>query len=127
MGNYDDRIILDDEVEVEFQEGTNNVNNDVSYSNKNVSTSNFFSLAFSKKYLALTFATISVFMSVFLQFLLICGVTSRALLGIWFFLSASFCLASLTINIINFAKNKKIELNVSSIISFISLFLLFLI
>lgn len=132
MMNYNDRIILDDDVEIEYQERNNSSNNEnvntyTSYSNNNVNTNNFFSRIFSKKYLALTLATMSVFMTVFMEFLIICGVKSHAFLGIWFFISAGLCLAALTMNIINFAKNKKVDLNVSSIISFISLFLLFLI
>lgn len=130
MTSYDDRIILDDDVEVEYQKNNNNEERKldaVSYSNRNVSTNNFFGLAFSKKYLALTFATISIIMALFMRFLLLCGVTSRAFFGIWFFVCAGLCVTSLIMNIINFAKNKKVDLNVSSIITFLSLILLFLI
>lgn len=130
MTNYDDRIILDDDIEVEYQRNDQNEERKseaLSYSNKNVSTQSFFSLAFSKKYIALTLATISIILALFMKFLMCCGVTSRAFYGIWFFLTAGLCTASLLMNIINFAKNKKVDLNVSSIITFLSLLFLFLI
>ena len=129
MTNYDDRIILDDDVEVEYQKNDNEERKSeaISYSNKNVNTNNFFSIAFSKKYIALTLSTISIIFALFMRFFMVCGVTSRAFFGILFFITASLCVTSLIINIINFAKNKKVELNVSSIITFLSLILLFLI
>lgn len=127
--NLDDKIIIDDDVEIKYNEN-GNINQQTSqnnnYSNKNIQKSNFFQMAFSKRYLALTLATISIIFSIFMRFLAYCGVYSRAFFGIWFFLTASFAGIAFIMNIINFAKNKKVDFNVSSIISFLAIIILFL-
>lgn len=123
--NYDDKFILDDNVEYEYsQQNLNEQRISNNYSNQNVNTYNFFERAFSKKFLALTLATISIILSIFTKFLAICGVTSTVLFGIIFFFNATICIISLVSNILNFAKIKKIELNVSSVITFVALLIL---
>lgn len=134
--NLDDKIIIDDDVEVKYQQQTsneekqNNNNNDNYrnvYTNNNINKVNYFSLAFSKKYIALTFSTISILLVLFMKFIGLCGVRSLAFFGIWFLLSASLAGVALVLNIINFAKNKKIDFNVSSIISFLAILALLLV
>jgi len=123
----DNNFNLDDEVEVEYSQQNLNEQHNSSYSNRNVNTYNFFEKAFSKKFLALTFATISIILTLFTKFLAICGATSAVLYAILFFINATLCTISLVSNIIVFAKNKKIDLNVSSVITFVALLLLILI
>ncbi len=129
--NLDDKIIVDDEVEIKYDENANsnstNQAQNYNYSNTNIRKSNFFSIAFSKRYVALTLATLSVLFSLFMKFLMCCGVISFAFYGIWFFISASFAGVSLVMNIVNYAKNKKVDFNVSSIICFLAIIILFLI
>lgn len=130
MDNFDDRIILDDEVEVKYEEAKANEERRtdiVTYSNRNLSRNNFFSLAFSKKFLALTFSSLSILMTLFMKFLMICGVSSLAFFGLWFFMCAGLTGAALVINVINYTKNKKVEFNVSTIITILSLIVLFLV
>ena len=131
MENYDDRIILDEEIEVEYNK-KNEANeirkyDVVNYSNQNVRTKNFFEIAFSKKYLAVTLVTMSLLLTLFLKFLLVCGVTSTGFLGIWFFICAGLTGTSLVLNILSYVKNKKVEFNVSTILTILSLVVLFLI
>lgn len=131
MDNYDDKIIIDDEVEVKFEQKP--VDNEirkaevVNYSNSNVRTENVFQILFSKKYLALTLASLSILLVLFLKFLVICGVSSHAFLGIWFFICMGLSGAALILNLIYYAKNKKVDFNVSTIITILSLICLFLI
>ena len=122
--NYNDNFILDDDVEVEYSQRNSQEPRINNYSNQNVNTYNFFERAFSKKFLALTLATISIILSIFTKFLAICGVTSTVLFGIIFFLYATICIISLVSNNLNFAKIKKVELNVSSVITFVALLIL---
>ena len=131
MQNYDDRIIVDDEVEIKYEqklEDNNERKEDViAYSNKNIATQNVFQILFSKKYLALTLSTLSILCTLFLKFMFACGVTSNVFYGIWFFLCAGLAGTALVINVVSYAKNKKVEYNVSTIITLIALFALFVI
>lgn len=129
---YDDRIIVDDEVEVKFEQKQQEENEQrkyeaINYSNKNIATNNFFQTAFSKKFLALTLASLSIILTMFFKFLLICGVTSKAFMGIWFFICASLSVSALILNILFYIKNKKVDFNVSTILTLISLLGLILI
>lgn len=127
--NLDDKIIIDDDVEIKYDENINHQEQkqNFNYSNNNIQKSSTLSILFSKKYLALTTATISIVLALFMKFLAFCGVASHAFFGIWFFLCAGFATTSLIINVVNFAKNKKIDLNVSSILTFLAILILFLI
>lgn len=131
MQNYDDRIVLDEELEVEYQQPS--IVNEptkfeaTNYSNRNVATNNFFEIAFSKKYLALTLASLSILFTLFFKFLIVCGVTSSAFMGIWFFINASLSGTSLVLNILSYIKTRKVEFNVSTILMLISLLGLLLI
>jgi len=131
MENFDDRIIIDEEIEVQYdkkeQENETRKMETLNYSNKNVRTNNLFEIIFSKKYLAVTLVSISLLMTLFLKFLIVCGVTSRAFIGIWFFICGALTGASLVLNIISYAKNKKVDFNVSTILTVLSLITLFLI
>lgn len=128
---YDDRIIVDDEVEVKFEqkqeENEQRKYEAINYSNKNITTNNFFQTAFSRKFLALTLASLSIILTMFFKFLLICGVTSKAFMGIWFFICASLGVSALILNILFYVKNKKVDFNVSTILTLISLLGLILI
>ena len=130
--NFDDKIIVDDDVEVKYEVNANQNQNqnqqpqNNSYTNNNIRTESFLSLAFSKKYIALTLSTISIILTMFLRFIKYCSVTSLAFYAIWFFLSAGLVATSLIINVINFAKNKKLDFNVSSIITLVAILVLFL-
>ena len=127
--NLDDKIIIDDEVEIKYDENLNHQeqNQNTNYSNNNIQKLSTLNILFSKKYLALTTATISIVLTLFLKFLIVCGATSRVFFGIWFFLCAGFATVPLIMNVINFAKNKKVDLNVSSILTFLAILILFLI
>lgn len=131
MENFDDRIIIDEEIEVKYdqKEHENEIRKmeSLNYSNHNIRTNNFFEIIFSKKFLAVTLVTISLLLTLFLKFLLVCGVTNRAFMGICFFICAGLTGTSLVLNIISFAKNKKIDFNVSTILTLLSLIILFLI
>lgn len=133
MQNYDDRIIYDDEEDIEVKYEQKNEENEirkfeaVNYSNKNIATNNFFQIIFSKKYLALTLASLSILLILFLKFLLVCGVTSKAFMGIWYFICASLSGTALILNILNYVKNKKVDFNVSTILTLISLLSLLII
>ena len=131
MENYDDRIVIDEEIEVEYnntdRENENRKMEVMNYSNQNVRTNNLLEIIFSKKYLAVTLCAISLILTLFLKFLIVCGVTSRAFIGIWFFICSALTGTSLVLNIIYFAKNKKVDFNVSTILTILSLVTLFLI
>ncbi|MGN1208603.1 MAG: hypothetical protein ACI4TI_03945 [Christensenellales bacterium] len=130
--DLEDKIIIDDDVEVKCKDANINQNSNYSaqqnvYTNSNIQKTNVLSLAFSKKYLALSLSTISILLALFMKFLTHCGVFSRVFYGIWFFLTASLAGTAFVLNIINFAKNKKIDFNVSSVISFLAIIILFLV
>lgn len=128
--NFDDKIIVDDDVEIKYNENANQNQQsqkiNYSYTNNNIRKESFLRLAFSKRYIALTLSTISIVLSLFLRFIKYCGVTSYAFFAIWFFMSASLASTSLIFNVLNFAKNKKIDFNVSTIITLVSIFVLVL-
>lgn len=130
MENYDDKIIIDDEVEFKYEADKKPIQAErvdvTTYSNQNVRPYSFFGTIFSKKYIALTLATMSIILTLFMKFLVICGATSRAFYGIWFFLCGGLSVSALILNIINFAKNKKFEFNVSSILTILSIVFLML-
>ena len=125
--SLEDKIVIDDDVEIKYDQNLNQQEPSIQYSNNNIQKSNTFNILFSKKYLALTTATISIILALFMKFLFFCGVSSPVFFGIWFFLCAGFATISLIINVVNFAKNKKIDLNVSSILTFLAILILFLI
>lgn len=133
MQNYDDKIIYDDDEAIEIKYEQKNQDNElkkfeaVNYSNRNIATNNFFQTIFSKKYLALTLASLSILLILFFKFLLVCGVTNRAFMGIWFFICASLTGTALVLNILNYVKNKRVDFNVSTILTLISLLSLFII
>lgn len=124
----EERNMLDDEVEVSVNsaEKENRTSEVISYSNANIVHYNFFDVIFSKKFLSLTFSVISLFLLFFMKFMAVCGVVSRAFHGIFFFLSASFALTSTILNVIKFARNKKIEFDVATIFNLIVLVFLIL-
>ena len=141
---------FDDEVEVRFDENLLNKNSGYNngqiyeqnfshvaehsvqsgenraYSNANVRTSGVGAI-FQKKYIAILLSTLSIVMTLFMKFLIVCGATSKAFLGIWFFLCAGIAATSLILTVINSVKAKKLNFNVSSIITFLALIALFLI
>jgi len=131
MENFDDRIVLDEEIEVKYEkkDESNEIRKmeTLNYSNQNIRTNNFFQIIFSRKYLAVTLVSLSLLLTLFLRFLIICGVTNRAFIGIWFFLCAALTGTSLILNIISYTKLKKIDFNVSTILTILSLLFLFLI
>ena len=131
MQNLDDRIILDEEVEVKYEEkplvAAQQKEETVNYSNKNIYTTNIFGTLFSKKYIALTLSSLAIILTLFMKFIMVCGATSLAFYGIWFFLCAGCSATALILNIISYAKNKKVDFNVSTIITILSLLFLFLI
>lgn len=127
MENYDDKMIVDDEVEFKYND-QNRQNqqeqeriNVTTYSNQNVRQSSFFSVIFSKKFIALTISTLSIIMTFFLKFLRICGVYNAAFNAIWFFLCAGLSISALILNIVGFTKTKKFDFNVSSVLTILSL------
>lgn len=130
MENFDDRIIIDEEIEVKYEkkDEENEIRKieSLNYSNHNVRTNNFFEIIFSKKFLAVTLVSISLLLTLFLKFLIVCGVSSRAFIGIWFFICSGLTGTSLVLNIISYAKNRRIDFNVSTILTFLSLLILFI-
>ena len=131
MENFDDRIVIDEEIEVKYEKKDEEKEmrkmEFLNYSNQNVRTINFFQIVFSKKYLAVTLVSLSLLLTLFLKFLIVCGVHSRAFIGIWYFICASLTGTSLVLNIIAYVKNKKVDFNVSTILTFLSLLILFII
>jgi len=126
MENYNNNIIYDeDDVEVKFEEKQEIVEESkyetTTYRNKNIPTSNFFQTAFSKKYLVITLSSLSILLTLFFKFLLVCGVYNHAFLGVWFFLCAGLTGTALILNILYYVKTKKVEFNVSTILTLISL------
>lgn len=113
--------LMDDEVEVKLNstENEKRTKEVISYSNANIVHYNFFDVIFSKKFLSLTFSVLSLFFLLFMKFMVVCGVTSRAFHGIFFFISAGLALTSTVLNVVKFAKNKKIEFDVATILNLI--------
>lgn len=119
----EDKEILDEEIEVSINSNEKGSRSSevISYSNANIVHYNFFDVVFSKKFLSLTFSIFALFFLMFMKFMAVCGVTSRAFHGIFFFISAGFALTSTILNVIKFAKNKKIEFDVATIFNLIVL------
>lgn len=124
----DDRIILDDDVEVKLDEKikTQELRKEesINYSNQNVNKYNFFDVIFSKKFMPLTFSIISIIFLTFMKFIAICGAHSAAFFAIFFFIGAGFSIAGLILNTIKYVKNKKIEFDVPTFINILSLIFL---
>lgn len=119
---------MDDEVEVSVSSAENETRTKevISYSNANIVHYNFFDVIFSKKFLPLTLSVLALFFLLFMKFMAVCGVVSRAFHGIFFFISAGLALTSTILNVIRFAKNKKIEFDVATIFNLIVLIFLIL-
>lgn len=124
----EEKNVLDDDVEVSVKsaEKETRTSDVISYSNANIVHYNFFDVIFSKKFLSITFSIIALFLTLFIKFMAICGVTSRAFHGIFFFIAAGFAFTGTIMNLVKFAKNKKIEFDVATIINIVTLVFLIL-